>query len=89
MNNSLRGGFDFGQDVIGGCQQCHFRCCGGECGGIHRPLLGGTRSTMRTNIVAIVNDTTKDIIKIFSILCFYFVIFSCFDHDLIRKTIHW
>ena len=47
-------------------------------GGIHRPLLGVTRSTMSTNIFAIVNDTTKDIIKIVSILCFYFVIFFLF-----------
>ena len=44
-------------------------------GGIHRPLLGGTRRNTRTKIFVVINDTTKDISKLVSILFFYFVMF--------------
>ena len=46
-------------------------------------LLGGMRSTTRTNIVVVVNNTTKDINKLASSLSFYFVmffpVFPCFS----------
>ena len=43
--------------------------------GSQRPFLGGTRSTTRMKIVVIVDDTTKDISKLVSILFFYFIMF--------------
>ena len=84
MNNGLRGGVDFGRAVFCGGQQC--RCCGGECGDSYIPLLGGMRSTTMTNIVVVVNNTTKDINKLVSILFFYFVIFfPVFRKSLLEK----
>lgn len=73
MNNILRGGVDLGRAVIGGSRI--YRWCGGECGGSHHPLLGGTCSTMSMNIVVFVNDTPKDVSKLVYILFFHFVMF--------------
>ena len=65
MNNSLRGGVDFGRAIFCGGQQCLF--CGGEFLYSYLPLLGGMCSTTRTRIVVAINNTTKDISKLVSI----------------------
>ena len=52
----------------------------------YHPLLGGLRSTKRMKIVVVVNDTTKDISKLVSILFFYFVMFlPVFRKSLLEK----